>query len=31
MVDGGSTRVLWTGRAMGIQGYETEEENHQTW
>ena len=29
-VEGGGTRVLWSGRAIGIQGYETEEENPQT-
>ena len=31
VVGGGATRVLWSGRAIGIQGYEAKEENPQTW
>ena len=27
LVDSGGTRALWSGRAVGIQGYETKEEN----
>ena len=30
LVDSGGTRALWSGRAVGIQGYETKEEHPQT-
>ena len=31
VVESGGTRVLWSGRAIGIQGYETKRGNPQTW